>query len=310
MRQPRLCVVGSANVDLTFRTPRFPRPGETLTGRGLQQGMGGKGANQAVAAARLGADVTFIACLGNDAFGTAALEAYVAEGIQTAWIRRVADQPTGTAAILVDDNAENSIVVVAGANASLLSQDVNAASSSIHQSDAVLCSLETPVEAAIEAFRLARAANRLTVLTPSPAEHVTDELLALCDLCIPNMSEVSQITGQEVHNEDNAVRATKELCDRGVKRVVLTMGGDGVLLRDELGTARIPAMKVEAVDTTGAGDAFTAALAVALAEGRTLAEAGRRANLVAALSVTRLGTQTAFPTQKEVSQWLSLIHVA
>ncbi len=272
--------------------------------------MGGKGANQAVAAARLGAEVTFIACIGNDAFGTEALEVYVAEGIQTTWIRRVADLPTGTAAILVDDDAENSIIVVAGANAALQSQDVSAASSTIQQSDAVLCSLETPVEAAVEAFRIARAANRLTVLTPSPAEQVTDELLALCDLCIPNKSEVFRITGQEVLNEADAMRATKELCDRGVKRAVLTMGGDGVLLRDELCTTRIPAIPVEAVDTTGAGDAFTAALAVALAEGRTLAEAGQRANLVAAISVTRPGTQRAFPNQKEVSQWLSLLPVA
>jgi ribokinase len=306
MKHPRICVVGSANIDLTFRTPRFPQPGETLTGRALHQGMGGKGANQAVAAARLGADVTFIACVGNDAFGKAAMDAYGAEGIHTTLIRQVEDQPTGTAAILVDDQAENCIIVVAGANAMLKQADVTAASTMIQQFNAVLCQLETPVKAAVEAFRLARAANVLTMLTPAPAEHVTDELLALCDICVPNKTEISTLTGQSIHSESDALRAAEKLCERGVKRVALTMGGGGVLLLDESGSTYIPAMNVDAVDTTGAGDAFTAALAVSLAEGRTLTDSARRASIVAAISVTRLGTQTAFPTKEEVSDWLTL----
>ena len=306
MKHVRICVVGSANVDLTFRTPRFPQPGETLTGHALHQGMGGKGANQAVAAARLGTDVTFIACVGNDAFGKAAIDAYEAEGIQTSFIRRAEDQPTGTAAILVDDDAENCIIVVAGANGGLNAEDVKAASSMIEQSDAVLCQLETPVDAAVEAFRLARAVNVLTILTPAPAEHVTDELLALCDVCVPNKTELSMLTGQAVETEADAIRAAERLRDRGVKRVALTMGGDGVLLLDDSGSAHISAIKVEAVDTTGAGDAFTAALAVSLADGMTLTESARRASTVAAISVTRLGTQSAFPTSKEVSEWSSL----
>lgn len=299
----RICVVGSANIDLTFRTPRFPQPGETLTGRALHQGMGGKGANQAVAAARLGAEVTFVACVGNDALGQAAMDAYVAEGIQTAFIRKVPDQPTGTAAILVDDDAENCIIVVAGANAELNARDVKAAWSTVEQPHAMLCQMETPVDAAVEAFRLARTANVLTILTPAPAEHVTDELLALCDVCVPNKTEILELTGQKVECEADAFHAAERLRNRGVKRVALTMGRDGVFILDESGSTHISASTVNAVDTTGAGDAFTAALAVSLAEGMTLTGSARRASAVAAISVTRLGTQTAFPTLKEVSEW-------
>jgi len=302
---PRICVVGSSNIDLTFRTPRFPKPGETLTGLSLHQGMGGKGANQAVAAARLEADVTFIACVGNDAFGAATINAYQAEGIQVSFIRQVIDQPTGTAAILVDDEAENCIIVVGGANSVLNAQDVQAASSVLTQSHALLCQLETPVAAAVEAFRLARIAGVLTILTPAPAQHVTDELLALCDVCLPNRTELVTITGQAVETQADAVRAAEQLRDRGVKRVAMTMGGDGVLLLDEFGSTHIPAIEVEAVDTTGAGDAFTAALAVSLAEGMSLVDAARRASAVAAISVTRVGTQSSYPSLKEVNEWIT-----
>ena len=304
MKHPRICVVGSANVDLTFRAPRFPQPGETLTGHALHQGMGGKGANQAVAAARLGADVTFIACVGNDAFGKAAITAYQAEGIQASFIRQTEDGPTGTAAILVDDEAENCIIVVPGANALLSAQDVQAASAMIEQSQVVLCQLETPVVSAVEAFRLARAASVLTMLTPAPAEHVTDELLALCDVCVPNKTEIAALTGHTIETEADAVRTAERLRDRGVKRVALTMGGNGVLILDQSGATHIPATKVKAVDTTGAGDAFTAALAVSLAEGMSLVDSARRASAVAALSVTRIGTQTSFPTLKELVEWI------
>lgn len=310
MTLPRITVVGSANIDLTFRTPRFPLPGETLTGHALHQCMGGKGANQAVAAARLGADVTFIACVGNDAFGKAAMEAFAADGIHTTLIRQVEEQATGTAAILVDDKAENCIIVVAGANASLKPSDVTAASSVIQQSSVVLCQLETPVDAAVEAFRIARAANVVTVLTPAPAAQVTDELLALCDICVPNKTEISALTGQAIHNQSDALRAAEKLCERGVKRVALTMGSEGVLLLDESGATHVPAISVDAVDTTGAGDAFTAALAVSLAEGKTFREAARSASIVAAISVTRLGTQTAFPTKGEVIEWLTMKEIA
>jgi len=337
----RICVVGSANLDLTFRTPRLPMPGETLAGHSLHQGMGGKGANQAVAAARLGAHVTFVARVGNDTFGTQALHAYQAEGIDTSFIKQDADRPTGTAAILVDDHAENCIIVIAGANEGLTSNDINAASSVIEQANLVLCQLETPIDATVAAFRIARAAGALTVLTPAPVAFVTDELLALCDLCVPNMTEIAALCGcpdtvaklvksfgsrqesqpkapttfvtdehldtplvcQPAESHDDAVHAAELLRNRGVKRVILTMGGNGALVVDDTGATHIPAMKVKAVDTTGAGDAFTAALAVSLADGLDLREAARRASIVAAISVTRFGTQTAFPSLSEVTEW-------
>ena len=302
-KQKRICVVGSANVDLTFRTARLPIPGETLAGHSLHQCMGGKGANQAVVAARLGADVTFIARVGNDGFGTQAVEAYQAEGIDTSFIQRDGERPTGTAAILVDDDAENCIILVAGANDRLTPDDVRAAASAIEQSDLVLCQLETPVETAVEAFRLAREADKVTVLTPAPAKNVTSELLALCDVCVPNETEISAIVHQPVSDEAAAIRAVELLRSRGVGRVALTMGGDGVLILDESGPTHVPATKVEAVDTTGAGDAFTAALSVSLADGLGLVDAARFAGEVAAISVTRMGTQTSFPSLEELDNW-------
>jgi ribokinase len=301
--RPKITVVGSANVDLTFRTARLPVPGETFAGHSWHQGMGGKGANQAVVAARLGADVSFVARVGNDGFATQAIDAYEIDGINTKFIRHSKDQPTGTAAILVDDEAENCIIVVAGANAELCADDVRSAKTAIEAADVVICQLETPVEAAIEAFKIARAANVLTMLTPAPAKLVTDELLALSDACVPNKTEIAAITGKAVETEADCVLAAQTLMQRGVRQVALTMGGEGVLTLDHSGMSRIPATLVKAVDTTGAGDAFTGALAVSLAEGLPLSDAASRAAIVAAMSVTRIGTQTSFPSLDEVNGW-------
>ena len=297
--QKRICVVGSINIDLIFRTPRLPEPGETIAGSSLQQCMGGKGANQAVVAARLGADVSFVARVGNDASGNEAIKAYKSERINTLFIRRDNQQPTGTAMILVDDKAENCIVVVAGANSCLSPADVQAARSVIDSSNVLLSQLETPAETAIEAFRLARAMDVPTILTPAPAEKVTPELLQLCDICVPNKTEIATIVGQPVDSDRQALEAAKLLRERGVKRVVLTLGKDGVLLVDESGSTHVPAKKVDAVDTTGAGDAFTGALAVGIAERLSLVAAAQRAVQVAAYSVTRPGTQPSFPTSVE-----------
>jgi ribokinase len=300
--RPRICVIGSANIDLTFRTPRFPQPGETLTGHSLHQGMGGKGANQAVAAARLGADVTLVACVGNDSFGSEAVRQYQAEGIHTEFVRQDASQPTGTAAIVVDDHAENCIIVVPGANAGLTPEDVRYASSAIQQADVTVCQLETPLEATLEAFRIARAAGKLTVLTPAPVMKLPDELLGLCDLCVPNRTEIEVLVGRKVNRHEDAHAAAKSLMSRGVKSVALTMGGSGAFIADETEAAHIPVIEVDALDTTGAGDAFTAALAVSLAEGLTLRQSAHRASLVAAITVTRIGTQAAFPHRAEVNE--------
>jgi len=265
--------------------------------------MGGKGANQAVAAARLGAKVALIGCVGNDDFGRDAIQHYRAEGIDTSFVRHDATCPTGTAAIVVDDNAENCIIVVAGANAKLSPDDVCRAAPAIQTADAVLCQLETPVDATLEAFRLARAAGVLTMLTPAPAKDLPDELLALCDVCVPNKTEIELLAGRKVVTHDDAQSAAGMLRERGVRTVVVTMGGNRAFLLGDLGAMHIPAFKVEAVDPTGAGDAFAAALAVLLAEGLALKDAARRASAVAAITVTRIGTQSAFPSLAEVMKW-------
>lgn len=297
----RICVVGSTNVDLTFRTSRLPKAGETLAGRSLHVGIGGKGANQAVAAARLGADVAFVACVGNDSFGADAIGHFQAEGINHSHVRRARNQPTGTAAIVVDDDAENSILIVAGANAELTPDDVGHASDVIQKADAILCQLETPLEATLEAFRLARAAGTLTVLTPAPVVALPNELLQLCDLCVPNRTEIEVLAEHSVRSFEDAHAAADSMRARGVNSVAVTMGSDGALVVDEEGPLRIPVTAVDAIDTTGAGDAFTAALVVSLAEGLPFRAAAHRAALVAAITVTRIGTQAAFPHRTEVN---------
>jgi ribokinase len=297
---PRLCVVGSANVDLTFRTARLPRPGETLAGHAFHLDYGGKGANQAVAAARLGAGVSLVARLGDDAFGRESLRRYQAENLDTAFVRIDPDRPTGTAAIFVDDQARNCILIVAGANASLSPTDVRAAAPAVAAAGMLLCQLEVPLETTLEAFRLARAAGVRTVLTPAPAVELPEELLRLCDLCVPNETEAETLTGRAVRSVAEAEMAAAELRWRGPGAVVVTLGDRGALLLDGEGPTHLPAIPVQAVDPTGAGDAFTAALAVFWAEGLALREAARRASRVAALTVTRQGAQASFPTRAEV----------
>jgi ribokinase len=293
-----ICVVGSCNLDLTFRVPRLPRPGETLAAVTLEQGFGGKGANQAVAAARLAAQVTLIARVGNDAFGRQSLDNFRARGVDTTFVQTDAAQPTGTASIYVADTAENSIVIVPGANAALTAADVRAAASAIASADAVLCQLETPLDTAIEAFRIARAARVRTILNPAPAAPLPDELLRLSDLCVPNETELELLTAQPASIE----AAAQSLRSRGPRAVVVTLGSAGALVAagGVERVERVPPYPVAAVDPTGAGDVFIAAMAVALAEGRALNEAVRWANAAAAISVTRPGTQIAAPSRDEV----------
>jgi ribokinase len=302
---PRICVVGSANVDVTIRSPRFPRPGETLSGHSCHLGMGGKGANQAVAAARLGAHVALVARVGADAFGQEAVRSYEREGIDTSFILRDARASTGTAVIIVDDKAENCILVVGGANSGLSPDDVRAAAVAVKGADVLLCQLETPVESTLEAFRLARAAGVRTILTPAPAADLSDELLSLCDICVPNETEIELLTGKMIGTFDDAELAAKDLLARGVGAVVVTLGSRGALIVDNDTAQHIPAINVEAVDPTGAGDAFTAALAVFIANGLSIREAARKATAVAALTITRIGTQAIFPFRAEVEEWFA-----
>jgi ribokinase len=301
---PRICVVGSSNIDLTFRTARLPRPGETLAGRAFQLGFGGKGANQAVMAARLGAAVTMIARVGHDVFGEQTVRNYQEHGIDTAHVLRDAGRPTGVASIVVDDAAQNCILIVAGANEALSPADVGAAASAIASAGALLCQLEVPAETTHEALRLARAAGVRTILNPAPAAPLPDTLLELADLCIPNETEVELLTGLRVTTPAEAETAARALRERGPKAVVVTLGERGVLWVDGDGVEHLPAVPVRAVDASGAGDAFIGSLAVFLVEGLPPREAIRRANVAAALAVTRPGTQASFPTRAEVeARW-------
>jgi ribokinase len=300
MSQPHICVVGSTNIDLTFRTPRLPKAGETLAGHGFQLGHGGKGGNQAVMAARLGARVTMIGKVGRDEFGEAAMRNYRDSGVDTTHVLIDAKRPTGVASIVVDDAARNCIIVVPGANLGLTPQDVRAGADAIESADVVLCQLEVPIEAVAEAMRIARAASVTTILNPAPAVVLPDEVLALADLCVPNESEIELLTGNPATSVQEAAAAAWELLRRGPRTVIVTLGERGALIADATSAEHVPAPQVEAVDSSGAGDAFIGALGVFLAEGTPLKEAVRRANAVAALSVTRAGTQASFPTRRDL----------
>jgi ribokinase len=306
LNPPRVCVLGSSNIDLTFRTARLPRPGETLAGQAFQLGFGGKGANQAVMAARLGARVTMVSRVGSDVFGEQTMRNYQEHGVDSTHILRDRDRPTGVASIVVDDAGQNCILIVPGANAGLSPQDVRAATPTIEGAGVLLCQLEVPLETTQEAFRVARAARVRTILNPAPAAPLPDELLRLTDLCIPNESEAELLTGQRVTTPAEAEAAARAIRARGPSAVLVTLGQRGVLIAEGETVEHVPAVPVAAVDASGAGDAFIGSLAVFLVEGVPLREAARRANAVAALSVTRPGTQASFPTRTEVEAMLSV----
>jgi ribokinase len=297
---PRICVVGSANIDLTFQTPRLPRLGETIAGTHFHLGYGGKGANQAVMAARLGAQVAMLAKVGGDVFGEQYLANFRANGIDATHVLVHRDGPTGAAAIVVDSLGENCIIVVPGANHALTPGDIRRAEGTIRSASAILGQLEVPVDTTLEAFRVAKAAGMRTILNPAPATALPDELLRLTDLCVLNEIELELLTGQKPTSPQQIHAAVRTLMERGPHTVILTLGAEGAAVFDGAQTHRVAGIKVAAIDTTGAGDAFIGSLAVFLAEEMTCAEAAHKANAVAALTVTRPGTQASFPTRQEV----------
>jgi len=292
-------------MDLIARVPRLPRLGETLHGRSFHLVYGGKGANQAVMAARLGAEVTMVARVGRDVFGEGMLRNFESYGINTAHVTVDALESSGVAPILVDDEANNVIVVVAGANGALSPRDVEMASESIASANTVVCQLEVPIETTLAAFRIAKAAGVRTILNPAPAAELPSELLALTDICAPNETEIEILTGLPVNTQAQAETAARQLLKHGMQSVVVTLGERGVLYVDPHAVLRAPAFVVKAVDPTGAGDAFIGGLAVYLSEGMPLHDALRRANAVAALSVTRIGAQASFPTRAEVDAFIA-----
>jgi ribokinase len=292
-------------IDLISRVPRLPKLGETLVGTSFHFGYGGKGANQAVMAAKLGARVTMVTKLGRDEFGEGTLKNYREHGIDTTHVLFDGSLFSGVAPIFVDDNAQNFIVIVPGANTGLLPADVQAAKQVILEADIVICQLEIPVETTLEAFRIAKSGNGRTMLNPAPAAAIPDELLQYTDICAPNETETELLTGMPVATFAEAEAAAREILTRGASTVILTLGERGALLVSKDIVENIPAIKVDAVDPTGAGDAFIGSLASYLGERITLRDAVRRATAIAALSVTRIGTQISFPKRAEADSFLS-----
>lgn len=295
----RLFVLGSANIDLTFRTLCMPRAGVTEVCP-YQLGFGGKGANQAVQAARLGASVTFCGKVGDDPFGPAIVQQLRNEGVAVEYVTTAAGLLTGTAVILVEPSGQNSIITHAGPNVRLTAEDISRALPAIQTADILLATLEAPAEPALAAFEAARSARVRTILNPAPPVDFPHELLRLVDFCLPNESELTALTGMGGHSNEDVLRAAEALRKKGPRTVLVTLGERGVFVLDDEGADWIAGRAVKAVDTSGAGDSFAAGFAVALGEGKSVREAARFGNSVAALSVTRPGTQSSFPTRAEI----------
>ncbi len=303
MKTPKIVVVGSINTDMVVKSERIPAPGETVTGGQFVMPAGGKGANQAVAAARLGAEVTLVSKVGEDIFGSQSVENFKRDGILTDFITTDADSHTGVALILVDGQGENLISVAPGANATITPDDVRKAADRIGSADVVLLQLEIPLETVEFTARLASEAGVTVVLDPAPAAPLDAELLQNVTYLTPNESEATRLTGIEVTDEASARAAAEKLIAGGVDNVIVTLGTQGALVATADGAFMVPSHTVEAMDSTAAGDAFNGGLAFALANGMTLEDAVREAALVGALSVTRMGAQPSLPTADELEQF-------
>jgi len=299
-----IVVVGSSNTDMIIRLSRIPRPGETILGGKFLTAAGGKGANQAVGAARAGGKVAFIARVGKDVFGDEAIAGLRRDGIDVRKVRRDATAPSGVALIFVAEDGENSIAVASGANAKLSSADVRQAGTLIRSAALLLAQLETPLAAVRAAAELAVRAGVPFILNPAPARALSDSLLRLISIITPNETEAELLTGIKVTDEAAAAKASRALLLRGARAVILTLGARGAFLADGNRAQLVPGFRVKALDTTAAGDIFNGALAVALAEGEELPDAVRFANAAAALSVARLGAQPSAPTRREIERLL------
>lgn len=295
---PRILVIGSSNTDMVVKTNRFPQPGETIIGGDFFLFPGGKGANQAVAAARMGGEVDLIAKVGQDVFGQQAIEGFAHEGINVAYVLSDSKLASGVALITVDASGENEIVVAPGANAALRPIDLDELA--FANADLVLTQLETPLDTVLQAAKKAQALHKKFVLNPAPAQNLPAELYPLLHLITPNETEASLLTGIPLEDDDALPMVAEVLLQKGVKNVIITLGAKGAYFQNTHQKFLIPAPKVQAIDTTAAGDVFNGALAVALAEGLDWREAIELACRAGSIAVTRMGAQASAPFREEL----------
>ena len=300
-----IVVVGSSNTDMILQMDHIPRPGETVLGGRFSMAAGGKGANQAVAAARAGGRVTFLARVGDDVFGRQAVAGFARDGINVDFILQDREASSGVALIFVAEGGENSIGVASGANGRLSPADVDATAARIAAANVLVMQLETPVETVRRAAEIAAGQGVCVILNPAPARSLADDLLQHVTVLTPNEHEAERLTGIEVANVDGAARAAAALQASGIETVIVTLGARGVFVASGEFTGAVPAFPVEPVDTTAAGDVFNGALAVLLAENRPLLSAVRFASAAAALSVTRLGAQPSAPSRRDIEALLA-----
>lgn len=300
-----LTVFGSFFEDLCGRGPYLPKPGETLIGSKFTYGPGGKGSNQAVAAKRAGADVTMATKIGNDPYGALMLEFYKSEGINSELVFRDNENSTGIALILVDENSgENTILVVPGACHNITGDDLDSAEDTIKKSGMLMVQMEINMDATLRAMKFAHENNVQIIMNPAPAQKLDDETYKIVDYLTPNETEAEILTGINTDSLENIKLAADWLYKKGVKNVIITMGSDGVYIKNSEVELIVPAYKVKAIDTTGAGDAFNGCLAVALMEGMDIINAAKFANAGAALSVTKIGTAPSMPYRNEIEKFI------
>lgn len=299
-----LVVLGSINIDHILNLESFPTPGETVTGNYYQVAFGGKGANQAVAAGRSGANIAFIACTGHDDTGERVRNQLASDNIDVSPVSVIAGESTGVALIFVNGEGENVIGIYTGANAALTVSLVEAQRARIAEASALLMQLESPIESVLAAAKIARQNQTLVALNPAPARELPDELLSLLDIITPNETEAEKLTGVCVKNEVDMAKAAQILHDRGINSVLITLGSRGVWASVKGEGRRIPGFKVQAIDTIAAGDTFSGALVTALLEDKPLVEAIRFAHAAAAIAVTRKGAQPSVPWRKEIDDFL------
>ncbi|WP_147200711.1 ribokinase [Pantoea sp. CCBC3-3-1] len=304
MKTGKLAVLGSINADHILNLTTFPRPGETVIGKQYQVAFGGKGANQAVAAGRSGADISFIACVGEDDIGQRIRQQLAEDNIDVSPVTAVPGESTGVALIFVNGEGENSIGIHAGANASLTPARVQKHQQTIADANALLMQLESPLDSVLAAAQIAQQHQTKVILNPAPATKLSDELLSLIDMITPNETEAEILTGVHIESDEDAAQAAAVLHDKGIPSVLITLGSRGVWLSEEGRGERIAGFKVDAVDTIAAGDTFNGALITALLEGMAMPQAVRFAHAAAAIAVTRPGAQPSVPWREETDSFL------